>query len=75
MLSAMDKRSCVLLLLIGLLMVSPVLAAVLLTYDPINSTGPGYFPAIALSAMIPVVGVAVIGWGLWGLLRKGKPHA
>jgi hypothetical protein len=72
-LSAMNKRSYVLLLLIGLLMVSPALAPMLLTYDPINSTGPGYLPAMAMAAMIPIVGVAVIAWGLVGLLRKGKP--
>ena len=75
MLSAMDKRSIILLLALGLLVVAPYALAPLLPYDPINSTGPGYLPAMVLGLLSPAAAIVLIGWGVRVIFRKGKLHA
>lgn len=75
MLSAMQKRPIVLLLVLGLTVVAPYVLAPLLPYDPINSTGPGYLPSMVLGVLSAVAAVILIVWAVRRIFGKGKPEA
>jgi uncharacterized membrane protein HdeD (DUF308 family) len=75
MLSAMHKPLTILLVLFGLLVIAHVTVSLTVPYDPINSTGPGYFPVMALTVLSLACGVAVIVVGVIKLLRRVKPNA
>ena len=70
MLSAMDRRSSVILIGFGLLNILPLAMSFL---APPQSAY--WYPAlITTGALVPVVGLTLIAWGAYGLLRK-RSHA
>lgn len=72
MLGAMRKGSFIALIVIGILTVLPfVLVGLSLSGDIMDRDG----WALRLMVLIPLYGAGLVGWGAWGLLRKGDPNA
>ncbi len=63
----MDKRSSVIVSLIGLVLLSPAVLALVALLT--NSFAWVQAIALVFAIVLSCIGVAVIGWGVWGLVR------